>query len=218
MAGRMDRWAVWVGRALAWWLLWQLAVRAWRKLWPRPRPAWLGWGLTSRLRDLAWPADHLVERLAIRPGMRVIEAGAGVGALTPALARSIGPTGQLIAVDDRLDIVEALQIAALEQGNTRVVVQQAPPTTLPAEPATSDLVVLTSVFGGAPDKTALAAEAYRVLRPGGAVAITELLTDPDYCLASTVVTHLVLAGFGIEREAGNFASYTVMGRKPGPAT
>ena len=65
----------------------------------------------------------------------------------------------------------------------------------------------------APDKAAVVAEAYRVLRPGGAVAVSEFLTDPDYALASTVVTHLVLAGFGIEREVGGFAGYTVIGRK-----
>jgi ubiquinone/menaquinone biosynthesis C-methylase UbiE len=119
----------------------------------------------------------------------------------------------LIAVDERLGVVEDLQVAALEGGQAQVSVQQATPAGLPAAAASSDLVVLTSVFGGAPDMVAVVAEAYRVVRPGGAVAISEFLTDPDYTLASTVVTHLVLAGFGIEREVGGFAGYTVIGRK-----
>ena len=74
--------------------------------------------------------------------------------------------------------------------------------------------VLTSVVGGEPDKAALMEEVYRVLRPGGRVAISEFVVDTDYCLASTVVTNLVLAGFGIASEVGGFAGYTVIGRKP----
>jgi predicted methyltransferase len=209
----MARWTTWVGRALAWWLLWQLTVRAWRKLFPRPRPGWLDWGLLGRLRPLLWSDEQLVERLGVEPGMHVIQVGAGGGRLTEALAGRVGPQGQLIVVDERLGVVEQVQLAALEGQQRHISVQHATPAALPAGAGSADLVVLTSVFGGAPDKAAVAAEAYRVLRPGGAVAISEFLVDPDYALASTVVTHLVLAGFGIEREVGGFAGYTVIGRK-----
>jgi ubiquinone/menaquinone biosynthesis C-methylase UbiE len=197
-----------------WWLLWQTALRAWRKLWPRPRPPWLGHGLLDRLRPVVWPASTLVARFKIEPGTRVIDVGAGRGRLTAELVAKVGAAGHVIAVDDRLDVVENLQVAALTSGQANLTVQHAPPTLLPVETGTMDLVVLTSVVGGEPDKAALMAEVYRVLRPGGRVAISEFVVDPDYCLASTVVTNLVLAGLGIVREIGGFAGYTVIGRKP----
>lgn len=207
--------ALWLGRLLAWWLVWQTAVRSWRALWPRPRPPWLGHGLLDRLQPILWPADRLVARLGVRPGMRVVAVGTGAGGLTAEIVQHAGPEGHVMAVDARLEIVEELQLTALTSGQTTLTVQHAPPTLLPVEPGTIDLVVLTAVFGGEPSKPALAAEIYRVLRPGGTVAISEFLTDIDYCLASTVVTNLVLAGFGIECELGGFAGYTVIGRKPG---
>lgn len=205
----------WLWRALLWLALWQVGLRSWRKVWPRPRPSWLEWEPSVLLRRLLRTPERLVARLPLGPALRVIEVGAGTSRLTAALAARVGPTGQVIAADERLSIVERLQIIALEQGWSQVAAQQAPPTALPAAAASCDLVVLAATFGGVADKQALVAEAYRVLRPGGALAITEIIVDPDHSLASTVITHLVLAGFAVEREIGHFADYTIIGRKPG---
>jgi precorrin-6B methylase 2 len=210
---RPVQWSLWwIGRLVAWWLLWQAGLRLWRKIRPRARPAWLAWDPTRYLRQFFWPPAALVERLSITPGMHVVEVNPGTSRLTFELARAVGPTGQVIAVDERIDVVERLQTAVLEEGLSRVAVQQVTLAALPAA-GMADLVILTTTFGGTVDKHALLAEAYRLLRPGGALAVTELLVDPDYSLASTVVTHLVLAGFGIEREFGSFADYTIIGRK-----
>jgi precorrin-6B methylase 2 len=208
-----QHWLVWLRRALMGWLLGQASLRLWRKLRPRSRPGWLDWEPTRQLRWLIWPSEVIVERIGLLPGMRVVDVGAGTSQLTMTLARAVGSTGQVLAIDERPRLVERLQIDALEQGLPQVVVQQAAPTALPDRAMESDLVVFTATFGGMPDKQAVANEAYRALRPGGAMAVTELLVDPDYSLASTVVTYLVLAGFGIERELGGFAGYTVIGRK-----
>ena len=216
-SGRVDpsTVAIWIAWGVVWWLLWQLGLRSWRKLWPRPRPGWLGRGLLDRLRPVIWPSDRLVDWIGPRPGMQVIEASAGTERLTDLLVRAVGSSGQVVAIDERLDVVEALQRTALTNGQSTLTVLHSPATLLPAEPASMDLVVLTSVFGGAPDPTAIVTEAIRVLRPGGMLAVSEFLVDADYSLASTVVTHMVLAGFGIERERGGLLGYTVIGRKPG---
>jgi ubiquinone/menaquinone biosynthesis C-methylase UbiE len=188
-----------LGQGLACLILWQTALRLWRKLRPGSRPAWLDWEPVSLLRRLMWPAETLVGRLGIQPGMHVVEVRAGTSQLTAALAQAVGPTGQVLAVDDRPGSVEHLQIKFLEMGLTQVIVEQAEASALPALAAGCDLIVLTLVFGGAAEKQAIINEAYKMLRPGGAVAITELLVDPDYSLASTVGTHLILLMFGIDR-------------------
>jgi ubiquinone/menaquinone biosynthesis C-methylase UbiE len=206
--------AGWLRRGLLWYLLWQAGLRAWRKLRPGTRPAWLEWEPLVRLRGLAWPAERIVARLALDEGTRAVELGAGTSGLTLALARAVGPSGHVLAVDHRASMVEALQIAALEQGLSQVTALVAPAGSLPAEATDADLIALAASFGSLPDRQAAAEEIYRLLRPGGAIAVTEFVFDPDACMTSTVVTHLVLAGFGIEREVGSFAARTILARKP----
>lgn len=205
--------ARWAWRGLAWLLLWQLGLRSWRKLRPGPRPIWLEWEPVGRLGRLLWSPASIVARLGVRPEMRVVEVGAGSGRLTPALARAVGPGGQVIAVDERSDLLEDLRLAALEADLAPIITAEAPAIALPPSAAGSDLIVMTATFGGLLEKQAAADEAYRALQPGGALAITELVLDPDFALASTIVTYLVLSGFAIEHEIGSFAAHTVIGRK-----
>lgn len=207
-------WRSGLRRGLLWLLLWQVTIRVWRKLRPGQRPIWLEAEPVRRLRWLVWPAEQLVERLDVQPGMRVVEVGAGTGCLTIALAQAVGPTGQVVATEHRNPVAHDLRIATLEQGLIQVTVHAALPTALPATATGSDLIVFTSTFGGLPDKQAVAQEVYQHLRPGGTLAVTELVVDPDYSLASTVVTNLVLAGFAIEDEIGHLGAYTVIARKP----
>lgn len=207
---------IWLRRGVLWTLVWQIGIRGWRKLRPGGRPGWFEWPALSGLRHLIWRPEALVSRLGLLPGMKVVEVGAGTGGLTLVLARAIGADGYLLAIDERSSVIEHILIETLEHGLTHVLTHQATPANLPAETVDCDLIVFTAVFGGLSDKQAVAEAAYRALRPAGAIAISEFVVDPDYCLASTVVTHLVLAGFGIEREIGNFSGYTIIGRKAPP--
>jgi precorrin-6B methylase 2 len=205
-------------RLLALLVLVQGGLRLWRKLAPGPRPAWFEAPPLMALSRLLWPPPVLLDRIGVQPGMQVVEVGAGTGALTVPLARAVGPAGHLLALDERPGLVEALRIATLEEGLTQVTVDSLAGLALPSAAGGCDLVVMTAVFGGLADKEGMIESVYRLLRPGGAVAVTELVTDLDYCLASTVVTHLVLGGFGIEGEVGGFFGYTIIGRKPGQIT
>jgi ubiquinone/menaquinone biosynthesis C-methylase UbiE len=146
--------------------------------------------------------------------MRLVEIEAGAGGLTLALGQAVGPEGAVIATDHRPAVVANLGLTALEHGLAHVTVSPLPVGSLPPAASGSDGVILTAAFNSLPDKQAFVLEVYRALRPGGMLAISELITDPDYCLASTVVTYLVLAGFVIERETDSLTGYTVIGRKP----
>jgi len=56
-------------------------------------------------------------------------------------------------------------------------------------------------------------EFYRVLSPSGLLAFSEMLTDPDYPLAQTLVRKARTAKFQLKKKLGNFFSYTLIFEK-----
>jgi tRNA (adenine57-N1/adenine58-N1)-methyltransferase len=61
---------------------------------------------TKRSSQIIFPKDlaYILMRLSVVPGMTVLEAGTGSGALTTALATAVGPTGRVISYDQRADM------------------------------------------------------------------------------------------------------------------
>jgi len=70
-------------------------------------------------------------------------------------------------------------------------------------------VYMVTVLQETPDKQKALKEAGRVLKPGGVLAVTEFLPDPDYPLKSTTIKIGEEAGFILDKVLGNFWNYTV---------
>lgn len=78
-------------------------------------PWWLGYLLASPLRRLAYnPAEIL--RPYVRPGMMVLEPGPGMGFFTLELARMVGASGRVVAVDVQPKMIERLERRAAKAG------------------------------------------------------------------------------------------------------
>jgi ubiquinone/menaquinone biosynthesis C-methylase UbiE len=73
-----------------------------------------------------------------------------------------------------------------------------------------DLVFMIAVTGEIPRFAAAVKEFHRVLKPDGKLAISELITDPDYQLASKLTRIITSNGYKREKSIGNFLYYTVI--------
>ena len=78
-------------------------------------PWWLGYLLASSLRRLLHPPDKIVAPY-LRPGMTVLEPGPGMGFFTLPMARAVGPSGRIIAVDVQPKMINGLRRRAQKSG------------------------------------------------------------------------------------------------------
>jgi ubiquinone/menaquinone biosynthesis C-methylase UbiE len=149
-------------------------------------------------------ADRCVTASGLRPGQRVLEIGPGGGYVTEAILRRIG-TGPLTCLD--------LQPAMLKQVRTRFA-ERAPAlacgsgSVLPFRDQSFDVVLLVGVLGEIPDEDEALRECLRVLAPGGTLAVSECLPDPDYVVASALRQKARAAGFAVGERTDGVLGYT----------
>ena len=110
--------------------------------------------------------------LALQPGERVLDVGAGPGFLADEMAAEVGPEGSVHGVDPS----EAM-LAIARRRETTVRYATGDALSLPYEDETFDAAVSTQVYEYVPDMPAALTEVRRVLRPGGRLLILD--TDWD---------------------------------------
>jgi arsenite methyltransferase len=123
-------------------------------------------------RDRWQQPDRVVAELGLRPGDRVADIGAGGGYFTFRLARAVGPTGVVYAVDTDRDLPQALAAEAAGQGLANVVAVRADPDD-PGLPEPVDLGFLVNAYHHLPDRQAWFARLAGQVKPGGRVAVVE---------------------------------------------
>lgn len=118
----------------------------------------------------------LLDRVPLRPGLTVLDVGAGTGFLTVELAQRCGPEATVIAVDPWKAGMDRLRrkLGYLGLGNVRLLEQDAAAIELPAE--SIDVVVSNLGINNFEDPGAVLSACFRVCRPGAAVLLTTNLT------------------------------------------
>lgn len=113
----------------------------------------------------------------LRPGETVLDLGSGGGLDVILSARRVGPEGKAYGVDFLPEMLELARTNAADAGVSNVEFLEGMIEDLPLEPATVDVVISNCVINLAPDKGPVLAEIARVLRPGGRVAISDVVAD-----------------------------------------
>jgi arsenite methyltransferase len=125
-------------------------------------------------RDAWQQPDRVVADLQLGPGDRVADLGSGAGYFTFHLARAVGPTGHVYAVDLDEGLNQYVASRARDEGLGNVSEILARPDDPLLPPDGVDLIFTSNTYHHIDDRVAYFARARRYLRPGGRVAIIEL--------------------------------------------
>ena len=188
-------------------------VRLIRYFYKFPMPQFLANLIDNPLRRRIQPPSEMPIRHGIMPGMTVLEVGPGNGRYTIETARRVGDAGKVVSIDIEPKMIERVRQRAQAEGITNLETQMADVYNLPFEDGIFDAIYMITVISEIPEPQRAMREFYRVLAPSGTLAFSELLTDPDYPLAHTLIRKATAANFHLKRNLGNLFAYTLVFEK-----
>jgi len=139
----------------------------------------------------------------LKVGETVLDLGSGAGIDVFLAAKKVGPHGRVIGVDMTEDMVAKGRQLAQEHGFSNVEFHLGYIEQLPVDSETVDVIISNCVINLTADKLASFKEIHRVLKPGGRILISDLVTAselPEDVRASASAWADCLAG-AMEKEA-----------------
>jgi SAM-dependent methyltransferase len=162
---------------------------------------------------------------SLKEGETVLDLGSGAGFDCFLAADRVGKTGRVIGVDMTPEMIERATENARKDGIENVEFRLGDIEHLPVEDRSVDVIISNCVINLAPDKGRVFQEAFRVLKPGGRLMVSDIVLTrplPDFVKNSVAAYIGCVAGAALKEDylgamrQANFEDVTVQSETPFP--